>query len=81
MSDTEAFELEENTEKEEKVWYIHELDKYGKRIRVVAAFYVHKMAEKTLRALNKDKGNEENDKAIDEFLDKYDDLIRRLQDY
>ena len=81
MSDTEAFELEENTEKEEKVWYIHELDKYGKRIRVVAAFYVYKMAEKTLRALNKDSGNEENDKAIDEFLDKYDDLIRRLQDY
>ena len=78
MSDTEAFEIEENTEKEEKVWYIHELDKYGKRIRVVAAFYVYKMAEKTLRALNKD--NEENDKAIDEFLDKYDDLIRRLQE-
>ena len=78
MSDTEAFEIEENTEKEEKIWYIHELDKYGKRIRVVAAFYVYKMAEKTLRALN--KNNEENDKAIDEFLDKYDDLIRRLQE-
>ena len=76
----EAFELEES-EEDKKVWYIHELDKYGKRVRVVAAFYVYKMAEKTLRALNKDSENEENDKAIDEFLDKYDDLIRRLQDY
>lgn len=81
MTDTEAFELEENTEEEDRVWYIHELDKYGKRVRVVAAFYVYKMAEKTLRALNKDSKKEENDKAIDEFLDKYDDLIRRLQDY
>ena len=81
MTDTEAFELEENTEEEDRVWYIHELDKYGKRVRVVAAFYVYKMAEKTLRALNKDSKKEENNQAIDEFLDKYDDLIRRLQDY
>lgn len=80
MTEEEAFEIEEAAEKEDKVWYIHELDKYGKRVRVVAAFYVYKMAEKTLRALNKDSKKEENDKAIDEFLDKYDDLIRRLQD-
>ena len=81
MTDTEAFEIEETAEEEDKVWYIHELDKYGKRVRVVAAFYVYKMAEKTLRALNKDSKKEENNQAIDEFLDKYDDLIRRLQDY
>lgn len=76
----ETFELEES-EEDKKVWYIHELDKYGKRVRVVAAFYVYKMAEKTLRALNQESKNKENDKAIDEFLDKYDDLLRRLQDY
>lgn len=76
----ETFELEES-EEDKKVWYIHELDKYGKRVRVVAAFYVYKMAEKTLKALNQESKNKENDKAIDEFLDKYDDLLRRLQDY
>ena len=81
MTKAEAFELEEDVEKEKKVWYIHEIDKYGKRIRIVAAFYVYKMAEKTLRALNKETKDKEKDKAIDEFLDKYDDLIRRLQDY
>ena len=81
MTDKEAFEIEETAEEEDKVWYIHELDKYGKRVRVVAAFYVYKMAEKMLRALNKDSKKEENNQAIDEFLDKYDDLIRRLQDY
>ena len=78
METTEAFEIEEK-EEDKKVWYIHQLDKAGKRVRIVAAFYVYKMAEKTLRALNKD--HDENEQAVDDFLDKYDKLLRQLSDY
>ena len=78
METTEAFEIEEKDE-DKKVWYIHQLDKAGQRVRIVAAFYVYKMAEKTLRALNKDR--KESEQTVDEFLDKYDKLLRQLSDY
>ena len=76
----ESFEIEENTSGDKKIWNIHELDVYGKRVRVIAAFYVYKMAERTLRALNKGQSQECTD-ALDKFLDDYDKLLRQMADY
>lgn len=76
----ESFEMEENTSGDKKVWNIHELDACGKRVRIIAAFYVYKMAQKTLRALNKGQSQESTD-AVDKFLDDYDKLLRQLADY
>ncbi len=80
MEEKEAFEIEENSANGKKVWNIHELDHCGKRVRVIAAFYVYKMAEKTLRALNHDRDDDATDE-LDKFLDKYDKLLRKLCEY
>lgn len=73
----ESFEIEENTSGDKRVWNIHELDECGQRVRIIAAFYVYKMAEKTLRALNRDREDDATDE-LDKFLDKYDKLLRKL---
>lgn len=80
MEEIEAFEIEENNSGSKKTWNIHELDDCGKRVRIIAAFYVYKMAEKTLKALNRNQPEGQTD-AVDKFLDEYDKLLRTLADY